>query len=69
MSRTNSVKVYLDDAAVFSKYLLEHVKHTSFVPQLVVESELRVTVSRYEFVKSKVELLGHFVHGENEKVD
>lgn len=63
------VKVYLDDVVIFLRSLSEHIGNISQVVLLIAENGLKVKVSKSEFAKRKVALLGHLVDKNGVQVD
>lgn len=63
------VKVYLDDVLIFSRKVEEHVEHIRQVVELVASHGLKLKISKYEFAKKSVSLLGHVVSTHGVQVD
>lgn len=55
------VVVYLDDIIVFSKNIYEHRKHLKLVQNLLNEKGLVLNHKKCEYMKEKLEILGHIV--------
>ncbi len=60
----NGLLVYLDDLIVVSKDLYTHLKKLSLVFQKLPQAGLKVKLSKSEFLKSRIEFLGHIVNGD-----
>lgn len=63
------LKVYLDDIVIFSKSEEEHVEHAKTVLERIVQYHLKLKLSKCEFAKPEVELLGHISSIEGVKVN
>lgn len=55
------VKVYLDDAVVFSKNMQQHFPHLRKVIKLLSDHGLKIKTSKCKFVRENVPLLVHIV--------
>lgn len=55
------IKVYLNDVVIFSRNLPDHLRHLQAVVNLISEHGLKVKLSKCEFGKRSVALLGHIV--------
>ncbi len=53
--------MYLDDLIVVSKDLDSHLQMHSLVFQKLTQASLKVKLTKCEFLKSRIEFLGHFV--------
>ena len=63
------VTTYIDDILVYSKSLNEHLDHLRIVLQILRENKLYGKLTKCEFLKSKIEFLGHIVSEEGIQVD
>ena len=59
---------YLDDIAIYSKTLEEHVAHVKKVLEVLASRSLRLKASKYEFHKEEIEYLGYIVGREGIKM-
>ncbi len=71
---TGSVRCYVDDVVIFSKYEYDHITHVKKVFEILEENGLRLRIKKCSFMQHKVELLGHVVdrngmHVDDHKVD
>ena len=57
----NFVLVYLDDILVYSRTKAEHLEHLEIVLQILKENQLYGKLSKCEFMKHKIEYLGHVI--------
>ncbi len=60
----NGLFVSLDDLIVVSKDLDSHLEKLSLVFQNLTQAGLKVKLTRYEFLKLRIEFLGHLVDGD-----
>src|SRR6266542_6716377 len=58
------VMVYLDNVVIYSKSMVEHVKHLDWVLGQLKWAELKIKVEKCEFAKSEIKLLGHRIFTE-----
>ncbi len=56
--------VYLDDLIVVSKDLDSHLQQLSLIFQKLTQAGLKVKLTKCEFLKSRIEFLGHLVDGD-----
>jgi hypothetical protein len=63
------VVIYLDDILIYSKTKEEHLKHVRLVLEKLKEHHLYGKMSKCEFMKTKVEYLGHYISAEGISVD
>ncbi len=56
--------MYLDDLIVVSKYLDSHLQQLSLVFQKLTQTGLKAMLSKCEFLKSRIEFLGHLFDGD-----
>ncbi len=56
--------VYLDDLIVVSKDLDSHLQQLSLVFQKFTQTSLKAKLTKCEFLKSRIEFLGHLVDGD-----
>jgi RNase H-like domain found in reverse transcriptase/Reverse transcriptase (RNA-dependent DNA polymerase)/Aspartyl protease len=63
------VVVYLDDILIYSSSETEHVEHVRQVLQVLRESKLYAKISKCEFMRDRVEYVGHIVSAEGVSVD
>lgn len=56
--------VYIDDIAIYSSSLEEHIRHLGMVFDLLRLAGLKVSVKKCVFAERKVEFLGYMVDGE-----
>ncbi len=56
--------VYLDDLIVVSKDLDSHLQQLCLVFQKLTEAGLKAKLTKCEFLKSRIEFLGHLVDGD-----
>src|SRR5271170_3118540 len=61
--------IYLDDILIYSKTKEEHLKHVHLVLRKLKEYCLYGKLSKYEFMKNKVEYLGHYISAKGISVD
>ena len=59
------VVVYLDDIMVYSRSYDDHLKHLEIVFNKLKENQLYAKLKKCEFMKTKVEYLGHIVSNNN----
>ncbi len=57
--------MYLDDLIVVSKDLDSHLQKLSLVFQKLTQADLKVKLTKCEFLKSRIEFLGHLVDGDS----
>ena len=60
---------YLDDIAIYSKTLGEHIKHIKQILKVLASQNLQLKASKYEFHKKKIEYLGYVVGRERIKIN
>ncbi len=60
----NGLFVYLDDLIVVSKDLDSHLQQFFLVFQKLPQSGLKAKLTKCEFLKSRIEFLGHLVDGD-----
>ncbi len=60
----NGLFVYLDDLIVVSKDLDSHLEKLSLVFQKLTQADLKVKLTKCEFLKSHIEFLGHLIDGD-----
>ncbi len=60
----NGLFVYLDDLIAVSKRLDSHVQKLSLVFQKLTQAGLKVKLTKCQFLKSRIEFLGHLVDGD-----
>ena len=60
----NGLFVYLDDLIIVSKDIDSHLKQLSQVFQKLTEAGLKVKLTKCEFLKSRIEFLGHLIDGD-----
>src|SRR6266511_2114402 len=58
------VIVYLNDVVIYSKSMIEHVKHLDWILDQLKWAGLKIKVEKCEFAKSKIKLLGHQISAE-----
>jgi hypothetical protein len=58
------VLVFIDDIIVYSRNKDEHIKHLALVMDKIKSSGLKLKFKKCNFMKEKVEYLGHMVTGE-----
>jgi hypothetical protein len=58
------VIVYLDDILIFSRTREEHLQHLRLVLEKLRQHQLYVKSSKCEFMKTKIDFLGHLVSSE-----
>src|SRR5271154_5507148 len=63
------VVIYLDDILIYSKTKKEHLKHVRLVLEKLKEHHLYGKMSKCEFMKTKVEYLGHYISAEGISVN
>ena len=63
------VRVYLDDITVFSRTFAEHCKHLLIVLKRLEQYDLRINLTKCEFLRSTISLLGHVVGQDLIKMD
>ncbi len=56
--------VYLDDLIAVSKDLYSHLQQLSLVFQKLKQAGLKAKLTKCEFLKSRIEFLGHLVDGD-----
>ncbi len=56
--------VYLDDLIVVSEDFDSHLQQLSLVSQKLTQAGLKAKLTKCEFLKSRIELLGHLVDGD-----
>ncbi len=56
--------VYLDDLIVVSKDLNSHLQQLSLIFQKLTQAGLKVKLTKWEFLKSRIEFLGHLFDGD-----
>ena len=56
--------VYLDDLIIVSKDLDSHLKQLALVFQKLTQAGLKVKLAKCEFLKSRIEFLGHLIDGD-----
>ncbi len=61
----NSLFVYLDDLIDVSKDLGSHLQKLSLVFQKLTQAGLKVKLTKCEFLKSRIEFLGHLLDGDD----
>ncbi len=60
----NGLFVYLDDLIFVSKDIDSHLQKLSLVFQKLTQAGLKVKLTKCEFLKSRIEFLGHLVDGD-----
>ena len=60
---------YLDNIAIYSKTLGEHIKHIKQVLEALASRSLQLKTSKYEFHKKEIEYLGYVVGREGIKMN
>ena len=65
----NFVIIYLDDILVYSRTREEHIDHLRVVLQTLRKHKLYGKISKCEFMKTRVEYLGHIISGDGVSVD
>ena len=60
---------FMDDIIVFSETFEDHVKHLEAVFERLRKANLRLKISKCEFVKKKLNYLGHVLSDEGISVD
>lgn len=53
--------VYVDDIIIYSKDMEDHIEHINWVLQRLLDSNMRVSLEKSHFFKTKVEYLGFLV--------
>ena len=51
------VMVYLDDVVIYSKSMVEHIKHLDWILGQLKWAGLKIKVEKCEFAKSEIKLL------------
>lgn len=67
--RLKFVKVYLDNVFILLQTMEEHIDHIRHVALIVAKHGLKAKISKREFSKQRVTLLGHFVDKDGVQVD
>src|SRR5271170_5250797 len=63
------VIIYLDDILIYNKTKEEHLKHVHLVLRKLKKHCLYGKLSKYEFIKDKVEYLEHYISAKGISVD
>ena len=58
------IMVYLDDVVIYSKSMMEHVKHLDWILGQLKWAGLKIKVEKCEFAKSEIKLLEHRISAE-----
>src|SRR6266516_3318931 len=65
----NFVIIYLDDILVYSRTKEKHINHLRVVLQTLCKHKLYSKISKCEFMKTRVEYLGHIISGDRVSID